>query len=107
MSSKVVFDFKQLMFKVGAPTAQVMAEICGLNARGCTTASTAASAGSRPTSWPFDAGFLPWEVWPEWADIDPAAWMPPVCNIHGNDFAVDTEDLGQECSFCCSMSVAA
>jgi hypothetical protein len=52
-------------------------------------------------------GFLPWEVWPEWAEVDPAEWMPAVCSVHGNAFAEDLADLSQQCSACSALTAAA
>lgn len=107
MSRKPSFDMKQLMTKVGAPTAQVMATMCGLSRKDVHNRVLRGVSWTDADELAVRCGFLPWEVWPEWADVDPSTWLPPLCRIHGNDFAEDLDDLTQQCSACCSPESAA
>jgi hypothetical protein len=47
-------------------------------------------------------GYLPWEVWPDWADADPAQWMGPSCpEGHGYDFLIPSDSgQGENCTAC-------
>ena len=101
------FDLRRLMQKVGAPTAQAMAELCGLNRKGVHNRINRGIGWIEADELAVRCGFLPWEVWPEWEDVDPTEWMPPVCSLHGNAYAEDMEDLSQRCGACGSVRAAA
>jgi hypothetical protein len=107
MDVKPTFDFKELMRKAGAPTAQMMAEMCGLNRKGVHNRINRGIGWIEADELAVRCGFLPWEVWPHWGDIDPSDWLPPVCASHGNEFVIDLDDLTQNCSVCCAMPIAA
>lgn len=100
VTRKPTFDFKQLMDRVGAPTAQLMAEICGLNRKGVHNRILRGIGWVEADELAVRCGFMPWEVWPEWELVDPSTWMKPICNLHGNNHVEDLDDLSQRCGAC-------
>lgn len=105
VGQKPTFDFKRLMNCVGAPTAQLMAEVCGLNRKGVQNRILRGIGWSEADELAIRCGFMPWEVWPEWEFVDPATWMKPICSIHGNDHVQDMDDLSQRCGACSNADV--
>ena len=99
-NTKPTFDFKRLMAAAGAPTAQLMAEICGLNRKGVHNRILRGISWAEADELAVRCGFLPWEIWPEWEQIDPADWMKPICKVHGNARVEDLDDLSQRCGAC-------
>ncbi len=100
VGQKPTFDFKRLMDRVGAPTAQVMAEICGLNRKAVHNRILRGIGWVEADELAIRCGFMPWEVWPEWELVDPTTWMKPVCRLHGNNNVLDLDDLSQRCTAC-------
>lgn len=94
------FDIKVLMDLACAPTAQAMADRCGLSRKGVHNRICRGITWTEADELAVQCGFLPWEVWPEWADVDPSEWLPPVCATHGNDYVEDLADLSQRCQAC-------
>ena len=99
-TTKPVFDFKRLMNLVGAETAQSMSLRCGLNRKGVHNRIIRGVGWAEADELAIRFGYMPWEVWPEWANVDPTTWMPPVCRQHGNTYLMDLDDLTQECGVC-------
>lgn len=104
--TKPVFDFKVLMDLAGAPTAQAMADRCGLNRKGVHNRILRGVGWAEADDLAVRCGYLPWEVWPEWEDVDPTAWMKPVCATHRNESLEDLDDLSQRCSACTTAPAA-
>lgn len=104
-ATRPMFAFRVLMEKCGAPTAEVMAQRCGLNRKGVHNRIIRGIGWAEADELAIRCGFFPWEVWPEWELVDPADWLEPVCKIHGNDFAEDLPDLSQQCGACKSASL--
>jgi hypothetical protein len=94
------FDFKVLMETVGVATAQAMADRCGLNRKGVHNRIIRGIGWAEADDLAVRCGYMPWEIWPEWADVDPTTWMKPVCATHGNEFVEDLDDLTQRCWAC-------
>ena len=107
MDVKRTFDFKELMNKAGAPTAQVMAEMCGLNRKGVHNRINRGIGWIEADELAVRCGFLPWEVWPQWADIDPANGCRRCAAPTATSSSSDLDDLTQDCSACRSMTIAA
>lgn len=98
--TKPVFDFRVLMELAGAPTAQAMADRCGLNRKGVHNRIIRGIGWAEADEFAIRCGYMPWEVWPEWAEVDPSIWLKPVCSTHRNDFVEDLPDLSQRCAAC-------
>jgi hypothetical protein len=46
-------------------------------------------------------GYLPWQIWPEWAQVDPAQWIAPPCPENdGHDFFEPDAAGGEYCTKC-------
>ena len=95
-----MFDFKRLMLAAGAETAEAMGQRLGLNRKGVHNRIVRGIGWAEADNLAIRCGFMPWEIWPEWADVDPAVWSAPVCRHHGNDHVVDNHDLTQYCQAC-------
>ena len=65
------FDIKVLMARAGAQTAQTMAERCGLSRKAIHNRVVRGISWAEADRLAVRCGYLPWEVWPEWADVDP------------------------------------
>ena len=88
MQTKMFFDFKALMAAAGAPTAQVMAERCGLNRKGVHNRIVRGIGWVEADELAVRCGFLPWEVWPEWADV----------TFEDADLGVDLDPTDDRCA---------
>jgi len=73
---------------------------CGLNRKGVHNRIIRGVGWAEADELAIRFGYMPWEVWPEWANVDPTTWMPPVCRQHGNTYLMDLDDLTQECGVC-------
>jgi hypothetical protein len=83
------------MKRVGAETAQAMAEICDISVKSVHNRIIRGIGWIEADELAIRCGFLPWEVWPDWADVDPSG-MSALCGRHEDAQVEDNEDMKQQ-----------
>lgn len=103
--SEPKFDFEELMRFVMADNMPDMAARLGISVNVVRNFVRRGISWSRADEMAVRCGVLPWQVWPEWADVDPAGWMGPSCpENHGFDHLVLTGD-GEYCAACSAVEL--
>jgi hypothetical protein len=96
------YDFMRLMRHVGVMDMPAMAAMLGVSVNVVRNWVQRGITWSRADEAAIRCGVMPWEVWPEWADADPADWMGPSCPAaHGYDYLVPYPSRrGEYCAMC-------
>ena len=100
MPAMPTFDIRPLMERARVNTARDLAARCGVNRKAIHNRSRRGLTWAEADDFAIRCGFFPWEVWPAWADADPASWMSPVCPTHHNDHVLELPNMTQLCSIC-------
>jgi len=79
------FDIRPLLNRARISTAGELAERCGVNRKAIHNRVRRGISWAEADEFAIRCGFFPWEIWPEWEHVDPAASMSPVSRIHHND----------------------
>lgn len=69
------YNLGTLMERARIATAREMADRCGVNRKAIHNRARRGLSWSEADDFAIRCGFLPWEVWPEWAEIDPMSWV--------------------------------
>ncbi len=80
--SSIRFDMAALMHKTEASTARELGQLCGLTSKSVHNRLVRGIGWAEADDLAIRAGFMPWEVWPEWADVDFSDWIEPACPAH-------------------------
>ena len=80
--SNIRFEMAALMHKTGASTARELGQLCGLTSKGVHNRLVRGIGWAEADDLAIRTGFMPWEVWPEWADVDFSGSIEPACPAH-------------------------
>lgn len=73
---KPTYNLGTLMERARITTARELADRCGVNRKAVHNRARRGLSWSEADDFAIRCGFLPWEVWPEWADVNPMSWVP-------------------------------
>ena len=77
--TKIRFDIHALESAIGSCTARGTGEILGLSTKAIHNRRLRGLTWADADDLSIRCGYMPWEIWPEWADVDPSLWIEPAC----------------------------